>query len=109
LQVAATTPQTTGELLAVFPDVAELLAVVTLRKSILCFVRLYPDSNVAEVGQPEQVLGFRRPKQGDKEQRKVNGGCSFWSSPAGCCHLLDADDVKTGTLDARPIKAPFSY
>jgi hypothetical protein len=45
-------------LLAVCPDVAELLAVVALRKSILGFVRLYPDSNVAEVRQPENSWDF---------------------------------------------------
>jgi hypothetical protein len=56
-----------GGLLAVCPDVAELLAVVTLRKSILGFVCLYPDSNVAEVVQLEQLLCFRRSRQGYEE------------------------------------------
>jgi hypothetical protein len=43
VQVAATAPQTTGKLLAVFPNVAELLAVMALRKPILSFIMLYPD------------------------------------------------------------------
>jgi hypothetical protein len=42
VQVAATAPQTTGRLLAVFPNVAELLAVMALRKPILGFIVLYP-------------------------------------------------------------------
>jgi hypothetical protein len=107
VQVAATTPQTTGGLLAVCPDVGEMLAVVALRKSILGFVRLYPDSNVAEVGQPEKLLEFRRSRQGDKEQWKVNGGYSFWRSPAGGCHLLDADDVKTQAC--QPVRNILSW
>jgi hypothetical protein len=41
--VAATAPQTTGRLLAVFPNVAELLAIMALRKPILSFVLFYPD------------------------------------------------------------------
>jgi hypothetical protein len=32
-----------GRLLAVFPNVAELLAVMALRKPILSFIVLYPD------------------------------------------------------------------
>jgi hypothetical protein len=43
VQVAATAPQTTGRLLAVFPNVAELLAVMALPKSILSFIVLCPD------------------------------------------------------------------
>jgi hypothetical protein len=43
VQVAATAPQKTGRLLAVFPNVAELLAVMALRKPILSFIVLYPD------------------------------------------------------------------
>jgi hypothetical protein len=43
VQVAATAPQKTGRLLAVFPNVAELLAVMALRKPILSFMVLYPD------------------------------------------------------------------
>jgi hypothetical protein len=44
--------------LAVCPDVAELLAVVALSKPVLKFVRLYPDCNVAEVGQFEKSWDF---------------------------------------------------
>jgi hypothetical protein len=43
VQVAATASQTTGRLLAVFPNVAELLAVVALRKPILSFIVFYLD------------------------------------------------------------------
>jgi uncharacterized protein YqiB (DUF1249 family) len=67
VQVAAATPQTTRGLLAVCPDVAELLAVVALSKPVLSFVRLYPDCNVAEVVQFENFLGLRRSGQGDGE------------------------------------------
>jgi hypothetical protein len=44
-------PHTTGKLLAVNPDMAELLAVVTLRDTSLGFVRLYPDCNMAKAFQ----------------------------------------------------------
>jgi hypothetical protein len=43
VQVAAPAPQTTGRLLAVCPDVAELLEVMALRKPILSFIGLYLD------------------------------------------------------------------
>jgi hypothetical protein len=43
VQVVATAPQTTGRLLAVFPNVAEMLAVMALHKPILSFIVLYPD------------------------------------------------------------------
>jgi hypothetical protein len=48
VHVTASTPQATGRLLAVSPDMAEFLAVVTLRETSLGFVRLYLDSNVAK-------------------------------------------------------------
>jgi hypothetical protein len=48
VQVATSRPQATGRLLAVCPDVAEFLAVVTLRQTSLGFVRLYFDCNVTE-------------------------------------------------------------
>jgi hypothetical protein len=48
-----TTNKGGGGLLAVCPHMAELLAVVTLHKPILSFVRLYPDCNVAKAGQSE--------------------------------------------------------
>jgi hypothetical protein len=43
VQVAATAPQTTGRLLAVYSNVVEILAVMALRKHILSFIVLYPD------------------------------------------------------------------
>jgi hypothetical protein len=46
--MAAPTPQA-----AVSPDVAKLLAVETLRKGVLGFIRLYLDGNVAEAGEFE--------------------------------------------------------
>jgi hypothetical protein len=56
VQVAAPSPQATGRLLAVCSDVAELLAAVALRKTIMSFVHLYPDCNVAEAWQSENFL-----------------------------------------------------
>jgi hypothetical protein len=58
MQVSASTPQAARRLLAIGPDVAKLLAVVTLRKGVLGFVRLYLDGDVAEAGQFEYFLGF---------------------------------------------------
>jgi hypothetical protein len=46
VEVTALTPQTTGRLFSL--DMAEFLAVVTLRETSLGFVRLYLDSNVAK-------------------------------------------------------------
>jgi hypothetical protein len=77
--------------------VAKLLAVVALGKPILDFVRLYPDCNVAEVGQFENFLGLRRSGESDEEQGKINDMSSFWRSPTGCCHLSDVNDVETQT------------
>jgi hypothetical protein len=48
VQVAAPAPQTTGRLLTVCPNLAELLAVGTMRSAVLSPVRLYPDCYVAE-------------------------------------------------------------
>ena len=42
------TPHTTGRLLAVSRDMAELLAILTVRESIMVFVRLYPDCSMAK-------------------------------------------------------------
>jgi hypothetical protein len=42
-----------GRLLAVNPDMAELLAVVTLRETNLGFAHLYPDCNNAKAPQFE--------------------------------------------------------
>jgi hypothetical protein len=49
VQVAAPTPQTTGRLATVFPDVTKLLAVMTLREATLRPVCLYLDGDVAKV------------------------------------------------------------
>jgi hypothetical protein len=54
--VTASATQTTGRLLAICPDVAELLAVVSLGKSILGFINLHPESNVAEARQTKNFL-----------------------------------------------------
>jgi hypothetical protein len=58
VQVTAPAPSITWRLFAVSPDVAELLAVVTLRKSTLVSVCLHPDRDVAEALQTENFLGF---------------------------------------------------
>jgi hypothetical protein len=50
VQVIVPAPQAAGRLLAVCPDVAELLAVMALRKTILSFIGLCPDCDVAELG-----------------------------------------------------------
>jgi hypothetical protein len=51
--VTAPTPHTKGRLLAVSPDMAELLTVVTLRESSLGFVRICPDRSMAKAHQFE--------------------------------------------------------
>jgi hypothetical protein len=51
VQVAAPAPQITGRLLAVFPNVAKVLAVMVLRMTILSFIGLYPDCDVAKAWQ----------------------------------------------------------
>jgi hypothetical protein len=43
---------------AVSPDMAEFLAVVTLRETSLSFVHLYPDFNMAKSCQFEYLLGL---------------------------------------------------
>jgi hypothetical protein len=48
VQVAAPAPQSSGRLFAVGPNVAELLAVVTLRKSSLYSISLHLDCDVPE-------------------------------------------------------------
>jgi hypothetical protein len=45
--VTAPAAQAAGRLLAVFPDMVELLAVMALRKIILSSICLYPDCDVA--------------------------------------------------------------
>jgi hypothetical protein len=91
VQVAALTPQAAGRLFAISPDVAKLLTVVAPRKGVRGFVRLYPDENVAEPGESEDVLGFCYPREGHKEQRQGNE-CSFWRPTSGW-YLLDANNV----------------
>jgi hypothetical protein len=51
-------PQTTGRLLPVFPNVAEHLAIMALRKHILSFIGLYPDCDVTKADQSENFLRF---------------------------------------------------
>jgi hypothetical protein len=46
--VAAPKPQATGLWFTVYPDVAELMAVTALRKTILSSICLHPDCDVAE-------------------------------------------------------------
>jgi hypothetical protein len=67
VQVAAPAPQITGRLLTVCPDVAELLAVMALRKAVLSSVCLHLDCNVAEGCQSEDLLGLCRSWQGNEE------------------------------------------
>jgi hypothetical protein len=50
-------------LFAVCLDVAELLAVTALRKTILSSICLYPDCHVTEDWHSENVVGFYRPWQ----------------------------------------------
>jgi hypothetical protein len=52
----ASVPRAAGRLLAICPDVAELLAVVALDKSILGCISLHPDINVTEARQTKNVL-----------------------------------------------------
>jgi hypothetical protein len=47
-----------GMSLAVSPDMAEFLALLTLRETSLGFVRLYPDCNMAEADQFEYLVRF---------------------------------------------------
>jgi hypothetical protein len=53
VQVTTPAPQVAGRLLAVCPDVAKLLAVMALLKTILSSVCLYPDRDMAEAWQSE--------------------------------------------------------
>jgi hypothetical protein len=45
-------------LFAVGPDVAKLLAVVTLRKGLLGFIRFYLDGNMAKAGHLKRSWDF---------------------------------------------------
>jgi hypothetical protein len=70
---AGVRPRTTnsGGLFAICPDVAELLAVVAVRKITLGSIYLRPDSNMAEARQTENFLGLCRPWQGYEERERV--------------------------------------
>jgi hypothetical protein len=61
--VTASAPQAAWRLLAIRPDVAELLAVVALVKIFLGSISLHPDSNVAEARQTDNFLGLCCPLQ----------------------------------------------
>jgi hypothetical protein len=52
-----------GEVACSYPDVVELLTVMALRKTILSFIGLYLDCDVAEAWQSENLLGFCRRRQ----------------------------------------------
>jgi hypothetical protein len=56
------TPHTTGRLLAVSPDMAEWLAVVTLHETSLGFICLYLNYNMAEDNQFEYLVELRHPR-----------------------------------------------
>jgi hypothetical protein len=56
VQVTAPRPHTTGRMLAVRKDMAEFLAVVTMRETSLSFVHLYPDCNVAKACHFEYLM-----------------------------------------------------
>jgi hypothetical protein len=77
VQVTAPAPQAAGRLLAICPDVAKLLVVMVLRKTILISICLYADCNVAEVCQSENFLGFCRLRQGYQENGEVYDFLSF--------------------------------
>jgi hypothetical protein len=67
VEVSAPAPLTTRRVFAICPDVAELLAVVALRKKILGSVCLHPDSTVTEARQTENFLGLCPPWQSYEE------------------------------------------
>jgi hypothetical protein len=58
VQMTAPTPHTKESLLEVSPDIAELLAVVTLCETSLDFVRLYTVCNMAKACQFEYLMGL---------------------------------------------------
>jgi hypothetical protein len=75
VQVTAPTPHTTGRLLAINPNVADLLAVATLRETSLSFIRHYPVCSMGKARQFEvldKVIRKRRtftavvPPAGDR-------------------------------------------
>jgi hypothetical protein len=71
VHVSSPASQIAGRLFAIIPDMAKLLAVVALGKSILGCIRFHPDSNVAEAWKTEHFFGLCRPRQGYEEQRQV--------------------------------------
>jgi hypothetical protein len=56
MPVTAPMPHTTGRLLVDNPDMAEILADVTLSETSLGLIRLYPDYNTANVHQFEYLM-----------------------------------------------------
>jgi hypothetical protein len=60
--VTAPTPHTTWRLLAVCPDMAEFLAVVTLREASLGSVGLYFDCNITKTSDLKDILGLGCPR-----------------------------------------------
>jgi hypothetical protein len=60
-------------LLAVCPDVAELLAVMALRKTILSSICLYPDCDVAEAWQLENFWDFAILDKGIRKRGRFMG------------------------------------
>jgi hypothetical protein len=80
-------------LLAVGPDVAKLLAVVTLGEDVFLFISLYLDGNVAESGKFKELYGFCRPWRCHKEQGKgkvMFEGPSWGRRAADICLTLMA-------------------
>jgi hypothetical protein len=58
VQVNTLTPHKTGRLLAVSPDMAKFLTVITLRDPRLSFIRFYPVCNMAKARQFEYLMGL---------------------------------------------------
>jgi hypothetical protein len=58
MQVTSPTQHTTRRLLAVSPDMAELLAVVTLLETSLGSICLYPDCNMVKAPPFEYLMGL---------------------------------------------------
>jgi hypothetical protein len=75
VQVATCTPQTTGRLPTVSPDVANVLAVMILHKASLRRIHLHLDGNVPKAWQIEDFLQLYRPGQGYKEQGELPSCC----------------------------------
>jgi hypothetical protein len=82
-----------GRLLAVCPDVAELLAIVALHELSLWLVGFNFFCCVAKAGWFKNFMGFLRPGKGYKEQGRACWCGSLW--PACDRHLFHAYYVKT--------------